>query len=107
MTVIYEMTDFQPQEGSVFGGTKLTVYGGPFGQDLKDTIIKVGYKWWEEIDHYCYVISVTETTATCRIAHDLNREAKDYEVIAFAGTYEEATTCQMANDCLFTFLEAS
>ena len=52
------------------------------------------------------MISVTESTVTCRIAHDLNREAKEYEVIAFASTYEESN-CEMDNNCLFTFLEAS
>ena len=51
--------------------------GGPFvAGDLKETIVKVGYKWWEEIDNYCYVISVTETEVTCRLPLDLNREAK-------------------------------
>lgn len=67
--------------------------------------MKVGYKWWEEIDHYCYLISATETEVTCRLPLDLNREAKAYEVIAFAATYEESN-CEMADDCLFTFLAA-
>ena len=46
---------------------------------------------------------VSESEATCRIAFDLNREAKDYEVILFASTYEESN-CEMDNDCLFTML---
>ena len=72
---------------------------------MKETIVKVGYKWWEEIDHYCYVISVTETQVTCRLPLDLNREAKGYEAILFASTYEESN-CEMDNDCKFLFLEA-
>ena len=83
----------------------MTIQGGPFTPDLSETLVKVGYKWWEEIDHYCYVISVTESSVTCRIAHDLNREAKEYEVIAFASTYEESN-CEMDNNCLFTFVSA-
>ena len=84
----------------------MTFTGGPFiAGDLKETIVKVGYKWWEYIDHYCYVISVTETQVTCRLPLDLNREAKEYEAILFASTYEESN-CEMDNDCKFLFLEA-
>lgn len=68
--------------------------------------MKVGYKWWEEIDHYCYVISVSANEVTCRLPLDLNREAKEYEVILFAATYEESN-CEMDNNCLFTFVDAS
>lgn len=52
------------------------------------------------------MISASETQATCRIAHDLNREAKEYEVIAFAASYEESN-CEMDNSCAFTFLDAA
>ena len=68
--------------------------------------MKVGYKWWEEIDHYCYLISATETEVTCRLPLDLNREAQDYDVIAYAATYEESN-CEMTdNICQFVFLAA-
>ena len=72
---------------------------------MEETIVKVGYKWWEGIDHYCYVTRVKETEVTCRLPLDLNREAKEYEVIAFASTYEESN-CEMLNNCMFTFLAA-
>lgn len=106
LTVVFEMTDFSPKQGSIYGGTKLTIQGGPFTTDLTETIVKVGYKWWEDINFYCYMISATETEVTCRIAHDLNREAKEYEVIAFASAYEESN-CEMQNNCLFEFLDAT
>ena len=105
LNVVFEITNIEPLTGSIYGGTKLTVTGGPFTTDLKETFVKVGYKWWEEIDHYCYLISATETEVTCRLPLDLNREAKEYEVIAFAATYEESN-CEMADNCLFTFLSA-
>jgi hypothetical protein len=105
LKAVFELLDFQPRTGSIYGGTKLTLTGGPFTSDLKETIVKVGYKWWEEIDHYCYVISVTPTEVTCRLPLDLNREAKEYEVILFASTYEESN-CEMSNNCLFTFQAA-
>lgn len=100
------MTDFSPKQGSIYGGTKLTIQGGPFTTDLTETIVKVGYKWWEDINFFCYMISATETEVTCRIAHDLNREAKEYEVIAFASAYEESN-CEMQNNCLFEFLDTT
>jgi hypothetical protein len=73
---------------------------------LKETIVKVGYKHWEGIDHYCYLISATESEVTCRLPLDLNREAKAYELITFSATYEEAN-CEVDNNCQFTFVEAS
>lgn len=91
LKVVFEITSFTPTTGSIFGGTLLTITGGPFiPNDLKETIVKVGYKWWEPIDHYCYVEAVTETTVKCRLPLDMNREAKEYEVIAFASTFEES-----------------
>lgn len=48
--VVFEILDFEPKEGSLFGGTKLTLYGGPFTSDIKETIVKVGANWWEEVD---------------------------------------------------------
>lgn len=106
LQVVFEITDISPLTGSIFGGSLITVSGGPFTTDLKETIVKVGYKWWEGIDHYCYVVSATESQVTCRLPLDLNREAKEYEVIAFAATYEESN-CMLANNCLFTFLAAA
>ena len=34
LKVVFELTDFEPKTGSIYGGTKLTVYGGPFSLDL-------------------------------------------------------------------------
>ena len=72
---------------------------------MQETFVKVGYKWWEGIDHYCYLLSATESEVTCRLPLDLNREAKAYELIAFSATYEEAN-CEVDNDCQFTFIAA-
>lgn len=105
LEAVFELLDFQPKQGSIYGGTKITVQGGPFTTDLDETIIKVGYQWWDGIDHYCYLISATESEVTCRLPLDLNREAKDYELILFSATYEEGN-CEMSNSCQFTFLDA-
>ena len=106
LKVVFEITGISPMSGSIFGGTVLTISGGPFSTDLSETIVKVGYKWWEGINHYCYVITVTETQVTCRLPLDLNRQAKEYEVIAYAATYEESN-CELDNNCLYTFLSAA
>ena len=105
LKAVFELKDFTPKTGSIYGGTKLTLTGGPFTDALDETIVKVGYKWWEGIDHYCYVISVSHSEVTCRLPLDLNREAKEYAVIMFASTYEESN-CEMDNDCKFTFVAA-
>ena len=100
LKAVFEIKDFNPKSGSRFGGSKITVTGGPFTSDIEETIVKVGYKWWEPIDHYCYVLSVTDTTVTCRLPLDLNREVIKYEIIAFAATYEEAN-CEVVSGCEF------
>jgi hypothetical protein len=107
MTVVFEITAISPLEGSIFGGSKITITGGPFTSDLEETLVKVGYEFWENIDHTCYVLSTTDTTVTCRLPLDLNREPKEYEVIAFASTYEESN-CEIngGSGCQFTFISA-
>jgi hypothetical protein len=45
--------------GSVFGGSKITIQGGPFDDgSVGQTPIKVGYKWWEDINHFCEVLEL-------------------------------------------------
>ena len=73
LKVVFEILGFTPTSGSIFGGSKIKVQGGPFTGDLSETIIKVGFSWWENIDNYCYLISVTDNEVTCRLPLDLNR----------------------------------
>ena len=101
--VVFELLDFSPKQGSIYGGTKITLRGGPFTTDLDETVVKVGYKLTDGIDHYCYLISATELEVTCRSPLDLNREAKEYEVVLFSATFEEGN-CEMANGCMLSFL---
>lgn len=79
LKAVFEITNIVPLTGSIYGGSKITIYGGPFTDDLKENIVKVGYKWWEGIDHYCYIIEIiSENELTCRLPLDLNREAREY-----------------------------
>ena len=108
LNVTFEVTSFTPTSGSIFGGTAITVYGGPFTTDLDETFVKVGFKWWEGIDNYCYVFEATEEYVKCRLPFDLNRNAEEYELIAYASTYEESDCEFEDNDtCMFTFIAAS
>lgn len=97
LTAAFELVDFSPKTGSIYGGTKLTITGGPFTSDPEETIVKVGYKWWEGINHYCYVIAVTTNVVTCRLPLDLKREAKGYDVILFSSTFYESK-CKIEGD---------
>ena len=43
LLVVFQITSFSPTTGSLYGGTKLTITGGPFiPGDLRQTLIKVG-----------------------------------------------------------------
>ena len=105
LEVVFEINHIFPLYGSVYGGAKLTITGGPFTEDINETFVKVRFQWWDGIDHYCYVIAVWEDKVICRLPLDLNREPKAYEVIAFSSTYEEAN-CEFSQ-CLFQFVAAN
>lgn len=105
LKAVFEITGFTPTSGSIFGGSKITVQGGPFTEDLDDTIIKVGTNWWDGFNQQCYILTTSENEVTCRLPLDLNRQAKEYELLAISSTYEEAN-CEF-NDCLFTFIAAT
>ena len=106
LKVVFEITKIEPTSGSIFGGSKLTITGGPFTDQLNETIVKVGFYWWDGIDNYCYLLTTSENQVTCRLPLDLNRQAKEYEVIAYSSTYEEAN-CETGDKCLFTFIAPS
>jgi hypothetical protein len=55
---VFEITNFEPKSGSKYGGTLLTIYGGPFVPgDLRQTLVKVS----PELKLYCEMIDVQET----------------------------------------------
>jgi hypothetical protein len=56
-TAKIEVTGFEPRQGSLYGGTLLTISGGHFGTEATDNPVKVGYEYSSGVDHYCYVIS--------------------------------------------------
>jgi hypothetical protein len=101
-----EIADFQPRQGSLYGGTLMTITGGHFSDKITDNPVKVGYEFSSGVNHYCYVISSSDNEIKCRIAEDYSREAGDQEVIVFASTFEEATHVDFDNKD-FTFLPSN
>lgn len=52
--------DISPKQGSVYGGTLLTITGTGFSTGLFDQVVKVS-------DFYCDILTATNTVLTCRI----------------------------------------
>lgn len=86
-----EVADFNPKQGSKFGGTLVTISGGHFSDKITDNPVKIDYKWVGGVNHYCYVLSTSDSEITCRMATDYRRIAGEAPLIVFASTYEEAT----------------
>lgn len=105
-TAKIEVLDFQPRQGSLYGGTLLTITGGHFSDLITDNPVKVGYEFSSGVNHYCYVESSSDSEIKCRIAEDYSREDGMQEVIVFASTFEEATHADPTQSD-FQFLPAS
>jgi hypothetical protein len=60
LTVILEVSDYQPRSGSTLGGTLVTITGKHFGTVATDNPVKIG-------DNYCYVETTADTQITCRV----------------------------------------
>ena len=55
-----EVTDFNPKQGSRYGGTLITITGGHFSDKITDNPVKIDYEWVKGVDHYCYVKSSSD-----------------------------------------------
>ena len=80
-------------QGSVLGGTLLTITGGHYGTQATDNPVKVG-------DNYCIVEETSANEIKCRIRIDEPTVASTADVIVFAKTYEEME-CRDAGGCTF------
>jgi len=106
LTVILEVTDISPVSGSQWGGTLVTITGGPFSTLATDNLVKIGYEYITGVNHYCTVVETSETELKCRTAYDTRRGASSTVLIAFAATYEEAV-CNRVDGCGFEYLDAN
>lgn len=63
LTTIIAVDNISPSQGSVLGGTLLTITGAHFGLEATDNPVKVG-------DNYCIVESISDGEIKCRILID-------------------------------------
>lgn len=105
----FEITDFTPKTGSVYGGTLVTITGRHFSDDdPTQNPVKIGYEYITGTDHYCYIVETSEYEIKCRTAIDTGRQPSTTEVIVFASTSEEAS-CNVPGDdgCAFEYVDMS
>lgn len=96
ITVIGRVIDYQPKQGSVYGGTTITITGENFSNDPLDNPVKIG-------DNYCYVETSTATQITCKTDLLHNEVPGDETFLVFLKTSEEAV-CGGAGGCYFTYV---
>ena len=63
LTTIIAVDTISPSQGSVLGGTLLTITGAHFGLEATDNPVKVG-------DNYCIVESTSDNEIKCRVLVD-------------------------------------
>ena len=83
LTTVIAVDSISPTQGSVLGGTLLTITGEHYGTQATDNPVKVG-------DNYCLIESTSENEIKCRIAITKPTVVSTAEVIVFAKTYEES-----------------
>ena len=89
----------EPLQGSVLGGTLVTITGGQFGSVATDNPVKIG-------NHFCLVIETSDSQIKCRIQIEYTQEPETVDVIVFAKVSEEAT-CQKSDGCTYKFQEST
>lgn len=101
LTTSSQVTGISPTQGSVYGGSVLTITGTNFSTVISDQAVKVG-------NTYCDIFAATTTQLTCRIRMTgLTEDANgDYLVLVVLAASSEAT-CAAANSCNFTFQSPS
>lgn len=63
LTTVIGVDSISPLQGSVLGGTLLTINGAHFGEEATDNPVKVG-------DHYCLIEDTSDSEIKCRITLD-------------------------------------
>lgn len=92
------VSNITPTQGSVLGGSILTITGTNFSAEKTDQAVTVAGTW-------CDILTVTTTQITCRIrntgrAVDAISDNNDV-VVTLAASSE--STCTAANNCKFAF----
>ena len=82
LTTIIAVDTITPMNGSVLGGTLVTISGSHYGNQATDNPVKIG-------DNYCIVEQTSEFEIKCRVQIRKPTVVSEAEVIVFAKTYEE------------------
>jgi hypothetical protein len=99
ITVIGQVLDYQPKQGSIYGGTTITITGENFSNDPLDNPVKIGA-------NYCYVETSSPTQITCKTDLLHGEAPGDETFLVFLKTSEEAV-CGGATGCIFTYVTPS
>jgi hypothetical protein len=91
LTLIGKVTGFSPKQGSVHGGTLVTIQGYHFSNDYQDNPVRIGYT-------DCLVESSTPTELKCRTQPTMDEADGSDDLIVFLKTYEEAK-CEVTGGC--------
>ena len=83
LTVEGTVTSISPITGSIYGGTVVTIVGGPFSTDLLDNPVQIG-------GEDCIVSSSTATTIVCTLGALSKTDADTGAVAVFLKLSEEA-----------------
>ena len=82
-TSIGKITGFDPIEGSIYGGTVITITGINFSDRSTDNPVQVGYT-------PCDVFSTSNTVIKCRTQSKKPSDPDVVDMIVFLRTFEEA-----------------
>jgi hypothetical protein len=97
LTTVIAVDSISPMQGSVLGGTLLTISGYHYGTQATDNPVKVG-------DNYCLIEETSEFEIKCRIEIRKPTVESTADLIVFAKTYEEME-CNIngGNGCVFDY----
>lgn len=92
---------YEPKQGSIYGGTLLTITGTNFGKEKTDNPVQISTLGAAgSVD--CFLQTITETQIVCRIGRTSQEDAKKGTMIVFLKTSEEAT-CDPKETCEWTY----
>ena len=94
LTLVGKITDFNPKEGSIHGGSLITIDGYHFSTDYQNNPVRIGYT-------DCLVEVSTPTQIQCRTVARHEDDIGTDEVIVFLRTYEEAVCADEVTLCKF------
>ena len=94
-----KVTDFTPKQGSIHGGTLVTILGSHFSTVKTDNPVRIGYT-------DCLVESTTPTEIQCRTLPKEGIVPGPEQLVVFLRTFEEAV-CAEASDCMFTWVDTA